>query len=372
MYRISIYNKAFGFVDWLGAPLRVEVHLRHNVLSTATLVVDGADPKAPGLAAIGARVKIERGGEHIMSGPVRLVNGRGPKSEGVLTFSVEDDFRLLQRVLAWPVPTGAVAGNDIGGQTVEYYTVTGNAETVVKDVVTRNAVTRLGLPVTIAANQLRGGSFTFTGRFHPLYERLYPATDQAGIGVTVKQSGAGLVLDCYVPKVYPFTLSEESGTLTGWEYSTAAPKATRVIVGGAGEGTARIFKQFVDPTRETDWADKIEVFQDARDSSVSDVYAARAAETLAEGAPLSGFNLTLSETEDFRYGGPSGIRVGDKVTVKIGSLTVTDVLREANLMWDADGETITPTVGERSDDSGKVLAKKLRELSADNNDRKAR
>lgn len=372
-YSIRIYNKSFGFVDWLGSPISLTVTPRHNLLSTASIVVDADDPKAAGLAAAGARVVIEREGEHLIGGPVRLTRGEGPQSESKLTFSIEDDFRLLHRVLVWPVPNGVVTGNDIAGQTVEYYTVTGPAETVVKDVVSKNAITRLGLPVSTAPNLLRGASFTFTGRFHPLYERLYPALDQAGVGVTVRQSGAGLVVDCYVPKVFPTTLSEASGTLTGWDYSTSAPKATRVVVGGQGEGTARTFKQYVDTSLETVWGDKLEVFQDARDSAAAGIYAERATETLAEGAPMSGFSLSLSETENFRYGGTEGVHVGDMVTVKVGSLIVTDVLREATLTWDAgNGETITPVIGERTDDPNKALAKRLRTLSADNNDRKAR
>jgi hypothetical protein len=372
-YRISIYDKAFGFVDWLGAPLRLEIHLRHNDMSTAQITVDADDPKAVGLNAAGARVVIERGDDFLMSGRVSLVSAKGPRSEGELTFTVEDDFRVVRDVLAWPVPTGSVsADGTINGQTVEYYTKSGPAETVVKDIIQKNAVTRLGLPITIAPDQGRGDSVTFTGRFHPLRDRLFPAIDQAGIGVTVRQSGAGLVMDCYTPRVFSPTLSEESGTLTNWDYSTSAPKNTRVIVGGQGEGTARTFKQFVDTGRETDWADKIEVFQDARDTSVGDIYAARAAETLAEGAPMSGFSLTLSETETFRYGGPDGVERGDQVTVKMGSLTATDVLREATLIFDGDGETITPIVGERRDDPNRRLAQTLRTLNADNNDRKAR
>lgn len=372
-YRIGIYDKAFGFLDWLGAPIRLEVHLRHNDMSTASIDVDIYDPKAESLNQDGARVVIERNGEFLMSGRCSLVSAQGPSKEGVFTFTVEDDFRILRDILAWPVPTGTVAADGtINGQAVEYYSKTGAAETVVKDVIQKNAVTRLGLPVTIAPDQLRGDSVTFTGRFHPMRERLFPMIDQAGIGITVRQSSAGLVMDCYAPRVFATTLSEESGTLTKWAYSTSAPKNTRVVVGGQGEGTARVFKQYVDAAREAEWADVIEVFRDARDSDVTDIYAERAAETLAEGAPMSGFNLTLSETEDFRYGGPNGVLRGDQVTVKMGSLTVTDILREATLVFDENGETITPIVGERTDDPGRALARELRTLKADNNDRKAR
>jgi hypothetical protein len=361
-YEILVYE-GWDFKGWVGRPGDVKPIVRHNVKSTATFTLDADHIRVANLIKPGARVMIYRHGALEMSGPVRMVGGPFLNTSS-LTFTVEDDFRIVNNWLGWPKPTAALTG-----QNVEYRTITGPAETVVKTVMAENA-TRLGFPLSIAPDLGRGATVNCTFRFHPIYDRLFPVVDQAGIGVTVRQGGAGLILDCYATRDYEHHLSAEAGTVIGGTYSLAAPNATRVVVGGTGEGIARTFKGFPNAARETDWNDIIEVFQDARDSSTGDVYADRAAETLAEGAPLAGLSLELTETDHFRYGG-DGLRVGDRVTAEVRGQLFTDVLREVRLSWDKGGDVATPVVGERSDDTDTLLAKRLRALQRDNADRKA-
>ncbi|QSZ47235.1 hypothetical protein [Arthrobacter sp. D5-1] len=362
-YEILVYI-GWEFKGWVGRPLDVKPVIRHNVRSTATFSIDADHLRAADLKSPGARVDIYRHGEFQMSGPVRSLSGQFAV-DGALTFSVEDDFRILHNWTAWPKP-----GAPLTGQDVEYRTITGPAETVVKTVMAENAA-RLGFPLTVATDQGRGAVGTYTFRMHPAYDRLFPAVDQAGIGVTVRHSGNGLLLDCYTPRNYPHRLSPESGTVIGGTYTLAAPTATRVVVGGQGEGVAREFRQYPDAAREAQWHDVIEVFRDARDSTSTDVFAERAAETLAEGAPLAGLSLELSETKHFRYGG-DGLRRGDIVTAELDGLLYTDVLREVRLSADKDGDLATPVIGERLDDPDVRLAKSIRALKRDNTDRSAR
>lgn len=362
-YEILVYS-GWDFKGWVGRPLDVKPVIRHNLKSTATFRVDADHMRAGDLMSPGARVVIYRHGEFQMSGPVRLAAGTF-SVDSALTFTVEDDFRILNNWLAWPVPSAAVTA-----QTVEYRTITGPAETVVKTVMAENAA-RLGFPLTVAPDQGRGAVGTYTFRFHPAYDRLFPAVDQAGIGVTVKHSGNGLLLDCYVPRNYPHLLSPESGTVVGGNYSLSGPTATRVVVGGQGEGVARDFRTFPDGAREVEWNDVIEVMRDARDSGTSDTYTARANESLTEGAPMAGLSLELSETKHFRYGG-AGLHVGDLVTALINGQPYADTLREVRLSWDKDGDMATPVIGERDDDPDVQLAKSIRALKRDNMDRMAR
>ncbi|MFF1382765.1 hypothetical protein ACFVWT_04285 [Arthrobacter sp. NPDC058288] len=362
-YEILVY-KGWDFRGWVGRPGDLKPTIRHNMMSTATFTIDADHLRASDLMAPGARVKIYKDGNLEMTGPVRLAGGDFNAAPS-LTFTVEDDFRILHNWLAWPKPTAALTGQD-----VEYRSIAGPAETVVKTVMAE-AAARLGFPLTVAPSLGRGASGKYTFRFHPAYDRLFPAVDQAGIGVTVRQDGVGLLLDCYTPRDYPHELSSENGTVVGGTYSLAAPSTTRAIVGGQGEGVAREFREFKDTARESEWNDVIEVLQDARDSSSGDVYADRANEVLAEGAPLAGLSLELSETKHFRYGG-DGLRVGDRVTAKIRGQAFTDVLREVRLSWDRAGDVATPIVGERTDDPDLNLAKRIRALQRDNADRKAR
>jgi hypothetical protein len=362
-YEIVVY-KGWDFVGWVGRPIDLKPTIRHNMKSTATFAIDSDHLRAADLMSPGARVMIYRHGEFQMSGPVRLVAGQFAIASS-LTFTVEDDFRILNNWLAWPKPTAAVTAQD-----VEYRTITGPAETVVKTIMAENAA-RLGFPLTVAPDQGRGETGTYTFRFHPAYDRLFPMVDQAGIGVTVKHSGRGLLLDCYTPRNYPHLLSMEGGTIVGGSYSLSAPTATRVIVGGNGDGVARDFRTFPDAALEVEWNDVVEVMKDARDSGSGDIYATRASESLGEGAPMAGLSLELSETEHFRYGG-DGLNRGDLVTALINGQPYADTLREVRLSWDKGGDTATPVIGERTDDPDTMLAKRIRALQRDNADRKAR
>jgi hypothetical protein len=364
-FRLTVYNKAFGRRGWVGAPLRVSATVRHNAVSVASFTIDGDHPRAADLLAPGARVVVEYDGAHLLGGPVRTFSGAGPAASAVLTFGVEDDFRLLSRILGWPVPT---AGLDM--QTAEYDVRTGAAETVAKDVILANA-TRLGLPVTAEPSQARGASVTASFRFHPIADRLLALIDQAGVGLTVRQSGAGLVVGAYAPRTHPRPLSEASGVVTSWEWSREGPKATRAVAGGKGEGTSRTFYgPHADTALESEWGDVIEVFVDARNTADSVKAYEQMATALAEGAPTAGLKVTLSETDAFRYG--RSVRVGDRVRLEAGpGLVVEDVLREVVLSWDARaGLTVEPVVGERTEPARiyaralSTLARGLRNLNA--------
>lgn len=348
---ITVYGKSFARKGFVGDPVSVSMTLRHNMPSTATIEVASDHTYLPALMAAGARVVIDYDGTQVLSGPIRSAEGFG-SPDGSVTLSVEDDWRLLTRVLGWPNPTGAISAQ---GAATAYDTKTAPAETVLKWFAGR-AVTRLGLPVTIATDLGRGSTITVQMRMHPLADRLLPAIDQAGIGVTVRQVGAGLVVDCYTPSTYPYTLDPESGIVAAWKWSRSGPTATRTVIGGGGEGTAREFRERVNATAASDWGDVVEVFTDARDVSTAGEMDARGDVALAEGMPRSGLSLELAETDTFRYG--RGLVRGDLVPVQLvpGAPLITDVLREATLTYTRDaGLQVQPVVGDRTDDPDRTL-----------------
>ena len=365
---LTVYTRAFQRIGWIGAPLRVELVPRHLSTGYCKVTVPTDDLRVPYLMDSGARMTVDYLGELVMSGRVSAAEGDGPRREGTLTVTIDDDFRLLTRLLGWPNPSGAI---DAQGAATAYHTVTGPAETVLKTVVNANKG-RSQPPITVAADAGRGGRVTATLRMHPIADRLLPLLETAGVGVTVRQSGAGLVVDCYTPTVRPQVISEDSGALVDWAWSSQAPSATRVVVGGQGEGTAREFLSVIDSDREAQWGESIEVFRDARDTEDAAVHAERGRETLTEGAATTGLTLTLAETPGFKYG--RSVRVGDTVTVQVApGVTVTDTLREAQIVWDAqDGLHVTPIVGERSDDPSVTLRTTINRLARSIRDMRTR
>jgi hypothetical protein len=359
-FRIEIYDKAFGFQCLIGDPRNLTVTPRYNQISTATFAVDADHRRLPQLLADGARAVVSYHGEVLVSGPINLRQAQGPAISGIVTLYVDGDFRILDNVLAWTVPTAAISA-----QTAEYYVLTGGAEFIVKDLVTKNAINRLGMPVVCAGDLSRGAVIPggIKARFQSLRDVLLPAVETAGIGITFQQSGTSIVCDVYAPITYPVTLSENAGMITDWTWSSRNPTTTRVVTGGAGDGTARVFRAVSDPTLEATFGDKVEVFRDARDADTTTLQDARGQETLTEGAAKYGFSLTLAETDTFRYGGPGGVHVGDIVTVDLGFATRTDVLREATLTWNTDdGVQVTPRVGEIQDNPDRALGDFLRKL----------
>lgn len=362
-FRISIYDRFYDRTGWLGDPESLSVSVNHNDVGDASIVVGASNAKVPLLLERGARVVLDYNDETLISGPVRARAGSGPMDEGNMTFSVVDDFRLFHRITGWPVPSAPLSA-----QTSEYHTLSGPAETVLKAVVQANAVDRLEDFVTVAADLARGGNITASFRFHPLYDRLFPAVDAAGIGVTVRQHHGqfGVVVDCYEPVLHPRTLTEAGGIVTEWSWTAAEAEATDVIVGGQGEGAARAFAGYTDWTLAAAIGERIEVFRDARDTDSGDVLAERATETFAETAPKTGLSVKLSETSVFRYGGPGGVRVGDKVRLEVGGgLIITDTLRSATFSWTRDkGLEVIPAVGDISDNTDREYAQALAAVAA--------
>lgn len=360
LFDVQLFDKDLVRIGWIGDPTSLVVTPRHNQQPTVALVLPADHQWAPALNTEGSRLLIHYKDEHASSGMVRLTARSGAGAQATFTWQVADDWRLLTRVLGWQVPGSAITAQSAS----EYDTRTGPAETVLKAFLAQNLARLSGSltqPVTIAPDLGRGDVITVQSRMHPLADRLLPLVDQAGIGVTVRQIGAALVVDCYTPQVWPIVLSEDGGTLVSAEWSRQPPDLTRVVVGGPGDGTARLFRLYVDAALEALYGDVVEGYVDARDIKADDpdfeaLMAARGAEALAAGAAKAGLSLVLAETDTYTYGG-TGVHVGDLVPVELApGVLRTDVLRAATISTGKEGRQVTSTVGDRTDDPDRALA----------------
>lgn len=364
--RIFVYDKTFAARGMLAAPKFLTVIPRFNKPGSATLGLLATNRMLPHLAADGARVVIQdEQGEHVMSGRVAKIRGDGTAKQELVEVDIVDDFSVLAEVLGWVVPTGAITEQGTAGVNWE---MTGAMETVLKTAVQVNAIDRLGLPIVCAPDLERGPEIEAKLRFHPLYDRLFPVVDGAGIdgtgwGVSIKQVDDHLVLDVYDPPVYPRPLTPGSGILQKWSYDITPATATRVVIGGQGEAQLRNFRRMEDLDRETATGWKIERFRDARDTDDPPTLYKRGQETLDEGAAKTGLSLELSSTKNFRYG--SSITVGSKVSIALSpDFVVTDVVTEATLSWtQSDGWKTTPKVGDRADDVTSKMLAQIRKLT---------
>jgi Siphovirus ReqiPepy6 Gp37-like protein len=364
-FRITIYDKAFGFLGWIGNPTSLSITVRWNGVSTASITIPAEHSQTVHMQTPGTRVVIEHDvnwdqGEgaasdwrHLMSGPVGVYTASSePKRRGTFTFPVSDDWRILQNTLGWPVP-GSVIGSQSGS---EYDTRTGAAETVAKAFITANLVTRLGRPVTVEATHGWGSTITVASRMDRLADKLFPLVEQAGVGILVRQSGSGLLVTARQPVTHAKVLTEESGAVRQWSLAKSGPDATRVVIGGPNEGTARTFRLVTDATAEGDWGDVIEGYHEATDVSTNPLLDARGTAFLAENAAKTGLNLELADTPGLRYA--RDLLVGDVVTLDVGGVLITETVQEATLGWDPkDGVTVKPTVGGWDGNPGKKFGR---------------
>lgn len=377
-FEFNLYDRTLKWKRPLTGLVDLNSTVIHNGAGVTTFRVSTRNPAMGILSQQGCRLGIQFRGKHLTSGLIRQQmgttrKGRGPVLSGVQRFSMVDDWRVFQNVRAWPSPGKPV--NQQGDDTAYYSIGPAPAETVLKDVFTKNVVERLGMAFTVEPNQARGGSVNIQFRMHPLADRLFPAVDLAGIGarILLPVAGGARRLEVYTPRTFPHILDEENRVIRDGDWNTDGPEITRGVVGGQGQGTLRHYETFRDAAREALWGEIIEGSVDARDTDQADAYAKRAAEALLEGAPKDSISLQLIETGSFVFGGAKGIQLGDRATARIsgGAISITDVLREATLKWDqGNGLKIEATIGVKDDPTTPIqaaiaaLGKALRDMKA--------
>ena len=344
MFRLDLYDKNRNWIAPVGSFISLEGTKRFDNISDLSFTVKATHPRLNEMLTPGTRVRCRLRGDDFISGPIRSHDGTGPGVSGEWTFGVEDNFRVLRNFLIYQVPGGTMAQ-----QSNAYnYTKTGTAEEVFKDIVTKNIQNRSYEPIIVPANLGRGGTVTAQARMAKVYNEMFPLLESMGLGVKIDMTPAGLVIDVYEPGVFMTTLSENSRIIRKWKYQLDAPEVTHVVVGGQGQGTARTFISHTNTSRENLWGDRIEVFADARDAELLDTYHERADEVLFDGQGGAGIIVTLAETENFKFGGDKGLKVGQLVTAKVagGAVQVTDILREIDFSFDVEkGLKLTGKIG---------------------------
>jgi hypothetical protein len=361
-FELTVFDKSYTKRGPLGAVLSLDGEAVHNGAGSVEFTVPAGHPRMADLTADGARVvctyrPTSDRSVHMISGPVEQTTGGGGRRPW-RRFKILDDWSVLtDEVQCWPNPTGTV---DQQGDDEAYHTVTGPAETVLKDIVRPNVV-RDGLTLTIPASAGLGASITGSVRFHTPAERLFPAVTRAGIGVRVRQVEGGRELQVWVPATRTRVLTQESGVVVSGEYSVKRPTVTRVVVLGPGEGTARVVRRKIDAAREAAFGVRLPKTVDARDIKADDpniegLLLARMDQALAEGAPKASLKCELVETQSFRLG--LAYDLGDLVPVRLADgPTITDRVSAVAYSWKPGdgGVRITPRIGEWADTADAAL-----------------
>lgn len=310
------------------------------------------------------------GGDVVLSGPWVSWVAEGSPSDPAGTVVVEgttDDVLLWKRA-AYP-DTGSAATEQSRG----YWTASGVAETVFKDLVSENLgadalVARQVADLTVAADLERGSSVQVSARFQPVGDVLAGLAEGAGLGFRLVQSGAGLVFDVYEPSDRTGTvrLDVANGTLASQSSEQHAPATTRALVAGQGEGSARTIVERSNPTAESVWGrwGRSEEFIDQRQTDDSGELAQRGDEALAEGAGGVVLRVVPGSDETMRW--PGDWQVGDLVGVVVtegGSVVeVPTRVRSVSVLVGRDGVVVGAGVDDPP--SGRSLSARVEALEA--------
>ena len=360
---IEVWDKDYVRRGIVTRPTSVTGSIMHNSPGTFSFQVDADHPRIDDLVASGSRAVIiyryspTSSPITIYSGPIRERDGSGPAVSSVRTFTVADDWaEVFNGILGWPNPTGTITQQ---GDDTAYYTRTGDAETVLKDITAVNA-TRQAVTLSVPSPTGMGAQVTVSVRMHPLADRLFPAVGDAGLAVRVLQQDSVRRLLAKTPSIFDRVLTEESGAVVDGSFALTAPTVTRVVVGAGGEGTARIFREYIDDDLEADFGFSACVFVDARDidPAATDLEAqmqGRAADTFASGDIKTSLRVVLAETPQFRFG--RTFNLSDQVSVQLsGGPVFTDIVREVQFSYTSDaGLVITPLVGNWTDSPSEAL-----------------
>lgn len=284
----------------------------------------------------------------IFSGPIKTIERASVDgfSTAKLTISGVDDLARFAYRLAWPKPSAALTA-----QTDAADVRSDVAETVIRGLLNDNAgpaalVDRRISGLTVAADESRGATVEASARYDNLLELCSSLAAVGGISFSVQQDGTDLALLFREPqdKSLDVRFSSAMGNLTNWKYSVTAPSATRAIVGGLGEDAGREMLESAIPGPEEDWAERVELFVDARDIDDPDALAQRGDEELAVSGATAGLSITPVDIPAMEYG--VDYFLGDTVSVEIDGVQITQPVSEITIKISDQGAVTTPTIGD--------------------------
>jgi hypothetical protein len=338
----------------LPADLRgLELALRYNKIGGWKVSLRGDHPIVDTLRAPGSGLIVTGPTGVIISGPTASATYTKTSSDTTGTWEIigTDDSIILGERLAYPVPST----DDLSLQTAAYDTRTGPAETVVKEYVAANMgasapASRRITGLTVDTDLGRGETVNGNARFESLGALAESLLVTSSLGFDVIQNGSNLTFNVYEPvdRSGTIRMDVDNLRLTSSTYSYTSPVATRVIVGGSGDGAARILLERSSTesvAAETTWGRRIEVFSDSRSSSASVDLAQTGDEILTDkGKTIESISVKPSDDETMALGRDWGL--GDKVTVVVGTLEVVKVVSEIAIAVTDDGIKIGATVGD--------------------------
>ncbi|MER5851030.1 siphovirus ReqiPepy6 Gp37-like family protein [Streptomyces sp. NPDC002012] len=351
---VEVRDKTLTRIGTIPADLLLlEAEDIHNNVGTWKLQISAEHWLAPVLSAPGAGIIVTGPSDVLFSGPVAKTEAAVTATDPLGTLTVEgvDDTILLSDMLAWPQPSNG----DAATQAYATDDKTDAAETLMHYYVSANCgpnapANRRRAGLTLGANGKRGGIVSKSPRFQQLGELCKELAEPNGLGFRVVQRGTSLVFETYAvaDRTKEARLGVVNNTLAGQRVTVSTPAKTRVIVGGDGDGSNRLFVPVDNPdsiASETDWGRRIESFIDERSSTDTAELAQKGVESLADGGTtMKAAQAVPMEDSALDFG--RDWFLGDKVTVIVGGTEMAAVVTGMILKVTEDGYRLGATLGD--------------------------
>lgn len=365
-YRIKVRDASMLSVGELGRLTSLKLIPRFNDVGSFEMVIPRADPKSA-LLVKGGWLEFISNDNGIVAGNIRgiTLTEDAENLGGTYTIYGPTAEQVLADRVCYPVPTAALSAQN----TDDYDNRTGAGETVIKTYVNLNAgpgalVARRTTNFVLEADAGRGSVIKGSARMTNLLELCQGLATASGLGFRVIFNASGqLELQIYVPtdRSGSAKFGTELGNLVSYSYTQEAGRSSCAIVGGGGDGTARVFREINDTAAQTAWSNRSETFIDRRDTVDTTELDQSATQETVDGGPVNGLSIKTVDTPNLQF--YSSYFLGDKVSVPQAG--ITDVLREVEINWTAaDGPSTESTVGTKTTTGTLAMIQKLAALDA--------
>lgn len=341
--RLQVRDHTLAVLASVADYQEADVVTRHLGLGSWRVLLPEDTEAGKLLMVRGSGIVADVDGTRVLSGPTtrirRTRTGRGRRR---LEVSGVSDAALAWRRTAWPVPTAALSA-----QSSAYDVRTGHGETVMRGFVAANmgptaTRTEARIPaLVLGTDGGRGATVTASARFDRLGDLLVTLGLRAGLGWDIVQQGTSLVWSVYEirDRTRHAVFSDALRNLDDYDLSDGWPEVTRAIVGGGGEGAARIFRDRRDTAAEARWHTYSEQFVDQRQTTATAELDQAGDEALATGASPQALSATVRDTPSCAWG--TAWRLGDRVTVWVGEAPYIDTVQQ--VLWEArPGQALRP------------------------------
>lgn len=374
-------------LNYLGDPIAdiqsLEVTQNFNSPDSGSFTVP-AYPEYMSVFLRGNRAVVIRDGEIFSAGPMERpggyewgIGGENASAEaepGTITIDFTDDSVHIASRLVYPNPA---LDADNTSQPA-YYNPTGNAETLMRDLVNLNAgpgalVYRRAPKLSLGSVAGVGSSTLIKSRFEPLGDVLRSTAISGGnLGFEAVQSGNDIFFNVYAPQdnTKKARFSRGLGNLRSLKYDVIGPTGTAAIVGGSGEEADRKIVVRNNTADENNWW-RIEKWVEASsqqgEESDPDPVAGLVKsgdEALAANSEQVSLTTVTIDTEDVKYG--RDFRLGDIVTVEVlPGIEVIETVRSANYTYNPDdGEALSVLIGSQEATRDPIWIRVIQEMSA--------